>query len=155
MDCIAYNKETSASNYYDYWEDSKHSANTITVDETGTLIETDASQYSTTYMQAWLKAYPDYINAPLCFEMDVVDADNYIMCHHMRQQDDSMIWSSTSLSTGLWKIFVTSNKLEVYKDGVLQKSQTTDTKSARPYLQSTQARGNGFIKFKTFRCYPV
>lgn len=154
-DCLAYNKETSANDFYTYWNDTLHSANTITVNDTGTLIETNASAYSSTYMQIWLHAIPTYTDVPVCSEIEVVEGTNYILCHHMVQNDDSVIWSSTNMTQGKWKINITNNKLEVYKDGVLQKQQDTNTKQVRLYLQSTRASGNGRIKFKNHRVYPI
>lgn len=155
-DCLAYNKETSASDFYTYWDDSIHSANTITVNDSGTLIETDASAFSFTYMQIWLKAIPTYIDAPICCEIEVVeDSTNYVLCHHMVQNDDSVIWSSTNMTQGKWKLNITNNKLEVYKNGVLQRQQNTNTKQVRLYLQSTRANGNSRIKFKNHRLYPI
>ena len=154
-DCLAYNRETSASDFYTYWDDSIHSANTITVNDSGTLIETDASAFSFNYMQIWLKAIPVYIDAPICCEIEVVEGTNYVLCHHMVQNDDSVIWASTNMTQGKWKINITNNKLEVYKNGVLQRQQNTNTKQVKLYLQSMRANGNSRIKFKNHRVYSI
>ena len=151
LDAIAYDKSTNASDFWTYWTCAKNSANTVTVDNTGTLIETDASQYTSTYMQLSLDDFTSHIDVPIVYELDIISLDNYLFCYPIQRESNTW-WASTVL-TGHIKIIITSNNVKVYQDGVLKSSVDGTYLKSRCYLQSQNARGNGSVKFKNLRIY--
>lgn len=157
-DCIAYNKETSASDFLTYWNSSNNNANTITVDDNGTLIETDASKHSSTYMQIWLKEFPNYLNVPLCYEIEIVENTNYSFSFPIKITDGTILWWSSSRgATGKLRVEIDSEKAIYYLNDVEQWRTTSSQipTQSRCYLQSVRANGNGRIKFKNLKIYPI
>lgn len=154
-DGIAYNKETSTSDFWTYWSSTSNSANTVSVDNTGTTISTNSTMYTATYMQIWLKDLAGYKDIPLCIELDVIESSNFNLTFHCKQSDGTTDWNQTPLTTGHWKINVTNNKLEVYKDNILKWSKSLNNTQTSTFLQSSRSSGNGMIKFKNYVVYPV
>lgn len=156
--CIKYYNGTISINEYNE-KMTSYSASTITVDYTGTLIETDASLISRTYLQLPFLNDTNYREVPLCYEMDIIDAPtNFALCFPIKTSDDTILyWSSQSGKYGHIKLIITSEKAEYYLDGVRQWGTTSSQipVSSRLYLQSTKSKGNGRIKIKNLAIYRI
>ena len=130
----------------------KYNANTITVDNTGTLIETDASKYTTIYIQISPNSFP-YTNVPLCYEFIIEDISNYTVCYPMQRENDTW-WASTSL-LGHIKLEIRPNNFKAYQNGNKLSDVDGTYLKSRLYFQSNRSNGDGYIKFKNLKIYSL
>ena len=156
IDCIARNRETSTSDFWTYWSSTSNSANAINVYDSGTVISTDSTKYTATFMQIWLKDASAKFDVPLCIELDVIESTNFSLTFHCKQSDGTTSYNSAVLAAGRWKISITANKLEVYKNNVLQWSKSSlNNTQVSTFFQSARSNGNGTIKFNNYLIYPM
>lgn len=152
VDCIyKYDGTDTVNEFYTKYiaQNNLGQANTVTVDSTGTVIETDASKYSTTYMQLTPMNFPTYVDCPLCYEFDLIEASNYTVCTPMQRGSDTW-WYSVS-DIGHIRIEATPTGFRKYVNGEIVTNNNSDCLKSRWYLQSNNSTGNGHIKFKNLR----
>lgn len=131
----------------------KISANTVTVDDNGTLIETDSSKYSSTYMQIPPLKFSTYVDVPLVYEFDLIEASNYVVCYPMQRSDNTW-WASTSL-LGHIKLEIKQDNFKAYQNGNLLSNVDGTYLKSKLYFQSARDNGNGYIKFKNLKIYSL
>lgn len=157
LDCTQYYDGTQSSTEFENFWGTLHDSNTVIVDNTGTTILTDASRYSETYMQIPPVNFNQYTNVPLCYEFDILESTNYSVCAPIRLNNGDMLWWATpSDKTGHYKFEITPNFAALSLDGnELWNSGPISAVKSRLYLQSNHNMGNGLIKFKNLKIYPI
>lgn len=157
LDCTHYYDGTQSSTEFENFWGTLHDSNTVIVDNTGTTILTDASRYSETYMQIPPVNFNQYTNVPLCYEFDILESTNYVVCAPIRLNNGDMLWWATpSDKTGHYKFEITPNFAALSLDGnELWNSGPISAVKSRLYLQSNHNMGNGLIKFKNLKIYSI
>ena len=158
LDCVRYYNGTLNGTEYDN-EFISATERSVTVDSTGTTLTIDSTKYSSTFSQAYFKdgaSVLPYQPAPLCIEVTVLETTNVTVCFPIKLKDGTTLWWSKT-DVGHFKIVVTEDNAVFYLDDVQQWNAPTGSEplSATSYLQSLRANGDGVIKFKDYKIYPI
>lgn len=97
--------------------------------------------------------FPTYVDVPLCYEFDLIEASNYVVCYPMQRSDNTW-WASTSL-LGHIKLEIRPDNFKAYQNGNLISNVNGTYLKSRLYFQSQNNKGNGHIKFKNLKIYPL
>jgi len=155
--------ETS-STLPNYWSNLSNTANTLTIDSTGILIETDASQYSSTYMQIipYIFDYYQFVDEGFVIEYDSITIDKMSPMLAIKKTDGTYNYPNF-FREGHCRLEVDKNGYKFYVDDVLdsQRSASMSIESFRWYLQASRSNGNSSFKFKDLtitgdvKVYPI
>ena len=130
-------------------------ANTVTVDETGTLVETDTTKFNGAYMQLVPSSLmSNFVDVPVAIDIEILERDKYTLSYPVKKTDNTTTYPSTNL-TGQIHIEVTEDSIKLYQDEVLKSTTNGNFAQARAYLQLTRANGDGSVKFKNLMIYPI
>ena len=94
-----------------------------------------------------------YVDVPLCYEFDLIEASNYVVSYPIQRSEDTW-WASTSL-LGHIKLEIKQDNFKAYQNGNLVSNVDGTYLKSRLYFQSVRSKGDGYIKFKNLKIYPL
>ena len=157
-------KGETSSTILNYWSNITNSANTLTIDYTGILIETDASQYSSTYMQIIPLLFNTHqsVNEGYVIKYDAISMEKMYPMLAIKKSDGTYSYPSFN-ATGNCRLEIDKNGYKFYVNDVLvsDKSAIMSIDTFRWYLQASRSNGDSSIKFKNLsfianeKIYPV
>ena len=145
--------DETASTLASDWYNISDSANTVTIDSSGILIETDDT-YTGSYMQIFPNSLWNIFKSPvMVIEADIISVDNFDITAAINKSDATTVWVHTGERTGHITITVTNKGYEIKQDGVVVDNDSLSINSCRFYFESKKELGDGSIKFKNLEVY--